>query len=73
MNVPLPEGALDMELTDLKIRQVKPREKPYKDLSPETDCGKLLTWMRQHADRLDPHIESPKSILDRKSEILRRW
>ena len=44
-----------------------------KDLSVEADFGKQLAWMRQQADRLDPLIESPKSILDRKKEISRRW
>jgi hypothetical protein len=44
-----------------------------KNLSPEADHGKRLVWMRQQADRLDPLVESPGSILDRKSEISGHW
>jgi hypothetical protein len=44
-----------------------------KNLSPEADHGKRLIWMRQQADRLDPLVESPGSILDRKSEISGQW
>jgi hypothetical protein len=44
-----------------------------KDLSPETDQGKKLIWMRQQADRLDPLAESPTSILDRKDELRGSW
>jgi hypothetical protein len=44
-----------------------------KNLSPEADHGKRLIWMRQQADRLDPLVESPGSILDRKSEISGYW
>jgi hypothetical protein len=36
------------------------------DLSPEAEKGKRLAWMKQQADRLDPMIPSPPSILDRK-------
>ena len=42
------------------------------DLSPESANGQRIAWMKQQADRLDPLVESPKSILDRKSE-LNRW
>ena len=31
-----------------------------------------LIWMRQQADRLDPLVESPPSVLDHRHEI-RRW
>jgi len=44
-----------------------------KDTSPEAEHGKRLAWMRKQADRLDPLVESPSSILDRKSEIERHW
>lgn len=44
-----------------------------KDLSPEADHGKRLVWMQQQADRLDPFVESPASILDRKNEISEHW
>lgn len=44
-----------------------------KDLSSETDQGKKLIWMRQQADRLDPLVESPASILDRKNELRSSW
>jgi hypothetical protein len=42
------------------------------DLSPESPKGKRIIWMKEQADRLDPMIPSPPSILDRKTE-LKRW
>ncbi len=42
------------------------------DLSPESQKGQRILWMKQQADRLDPLVPSPTSILDRKSE-LNRW
>jgi hypothetical protein len=42
------------------------------DLSPGTPKGKRIIWMKEQADRLDPMIPSPPSILDRKTE-LNRW
>src|SRR5256885_1303829 len=42
------------------------------DLSPDAPKGKRIVWMRDQADRLDPMIPSPPSILDRKVE-LPRW
>jgi len=39
------------------------------DLSPETQKGQRIVWMRQQADRLDPMLASPPSILDRKNEL----
>ncbi len=42
------------------------------DLSPEFPKGQKIVWMKHQADRLDPLITSPKSILDRKPE-LNRW
>lgn len=42
------------------------------DLSPESSNGQRIVWMKEQADRLDPMIVSPSSILDRKNE-LRRW
>jgi hypothetical protein len=43
------------------------------DLSSEGEKGKRITWMKQQADRLDPLIDSPPSILDRKRELGNRW
>ena len=43
------------------------------DLSPEAEKGKRIIWMKQQADRLDPLIDSPPSILDRKHELGHRW
>ncbi len=40
------------------------------DLSPEAPKGQRITWMKQQADRLDPLVESPPSILDRKGELI---
>jgi hypothetical protein len=39
------------------------------DLSPEAPKGKRITWMKEQADRLDPMVSSPPSILDRKREL----
>lgn len=47
-------------------------EKQGHDLSPESEKGQRILWMKQQADRLDPLVASPKSILDRKQE-LNRW
>ena len=41
-------------------------------LTPATPNGDRLVWMRQQADRKDPMVPSPPSILDRKHE-LNRW
>lgn len=42
------------------------------DLSAESPKGERISWMKRQADRLDPLIDSPPSILDRKNE-LNRW
>lgn len=42
------------------------------DLSPESPKGQRIVWMKEQADRLDPMLPSPPSILDRKNE-LRDW
>jgi len=42
------------------------------DVSDGSEKGKRLQWMREQADRLDPLLESPPSVLDRKNE-LRYW
>ncbi len=39
------------------------------DLSPEAPKGQRILWMKQQADRIDPMVESPASILDRKHEL----
>lgn len=39
------------------------------DLSPHAEKGKRIGWMRQQADRLDPMLPNPASILDRKNEL----
>ncbi len=39
------------------------------DLSSEAPKGKRIIWMRQQADRVDPVVESPPSVLDRKGEL----
>jgi hypothetical protein len=42
------------------------------DLSPEAPKGQRIAWMRQQAERLDPMVPSPPSVLDRKGEVC-RW
>jgi hypothetical protein len=39
------------------------------DLSPDAPKGKRIIWMKQQADRIDPMLPSPPSILDRKREV----
>jgi hypothetical protein len=39
------------------------------DLSPDAPKGKRITWMKEQADRMDPTVPSPPSILDRKGEL----
>jgi hypothetical protein len=39
------------------------------DLSSESPKGQRIGWMRQQADRKDPMVASPPSILDRKHEL----
>ncbi|HXV80643.1 MAG TPA: hypothetical protein VEG60_12260, partial [Candidatus Binatia bacterium] len=43
------------------------------DLSADAPKGQRITWMKQRADRLDPLVESPPSILDRKGELNWYW
>jgi hypothetical protein len=43
------------------------------DLSPESEKGQMSAWMKKQADRLDPMIPSPPSILDRKNELSSRF
>ncbi|MGB9418553.1 MAG: hypothetical protein WCB58_19730 [Acidobacteriaceae bacterium] len=42
------------------------------DISESSPPSQRLIWMRQQADRLDPLVESPPSVLDHRHEI-RRW
>lgn len=46
----------------LYVRQV--HEGNGSEVEAESDLGKYLAWALQQADRLDPTINSPKSILD---------
>ena len=39
-----------------------------KELAPDTALGRWATWALQQADRIDPLVASPPSILDRKRE-----
>jgi hypothetical protein len=41
-------------------------------LSPETEKGQRIIWMKQQTDRLDPLLPSQPSIIDRKCE-LKQW
>jgi hypothetical protein len=43
------------------------------DSSQESERGQRIAWMKEQADRLDPLIPSPPSILDRKNELRRRY
>jgi hypothetical protein len=43
-----------------------------KAVTPEAQTGQRIIWMKQQADRLDPMLPSPPSILDRKRE-LNQW
>ena len=39
------------------------------DVSSESEKGQRLAWMRKQAERLDPMVPTPPSILDRKGEL----
>jgi hypothetical protein len=39
------------------------------DLSLDAPKGRRIAWMNEQADRMDPMVESPPSILDRKREL----
>ena len=39
------------------------------DLSPDAPKGKRIIWIKQQADRIDPMLPGPPSILDRKREV----
>jgi len=39
------------------------------ELSPDTALGRWATWALEQADRIDPLVASPPSILDRKREL----
>jgi hypothetical protein len=43
------------------------------DLSANSTKGERILWMKRQADRLDPLVESPPSILDRKNELNRSY
>jgi hypothetical protein len=43
------------------------------DLSPGAAKGQRIIWMKQQADRLDPMLPSPSSVLDRKGELGPHW
>jgi len=60
------------EMRDFISALAKMWENRGYDLSPESEKGQRILWMKQQADRLDPLIENPKSILDRRQE-LNRW
>jgi hypothetical protein len=65
---------VDLELVSrsfIDALEIAWREQGH-DLAPETTKGQRIVWMKQQADRLDPILPSPPSILDRKGE-LQRW
>jgi hypothetical protein len=43
------------------------------DLSVDSTKGQRIQWMKQQADRVDPMLENPPSILDRKKELRYSW
>lgn len=45
------------------------RKEQGKELGPDTALGRWVTWALEQADRIDPLVESPPSILDRKREL----
>jgi hypothetical protein len=57
------------EMRDFIAALEKTWQKEGQDLSPESPKGQRIFWMKQQADRVDPLIESPKSILDRRPEL----
>lgn len=58
----------------LAVRDTSVRE--GQSVEPDTPMGDWIVWALQQADRLDPLTESPRSILDRRSEfqpLARSW
>jgi hypothetical protein len=51
------------------IALVDCKKEQGKELSPDTALGRWVTWALQQADRIDPLVESPSAILDRKREL----
>jgi hypothetical protein len=60
------------EMREFIIALEKVWEKAGHDLSREAQKGQRILWMNQQADRFDPMLPSPPSILDRKGE-LNQW
>ena len=44
-----------------------------RDIGPDSEFGKWLIWARAQADRLDPLVKSPPSILDTESARSQRY
>jgi len=42
-------------------------------VEPGSELDEWLSWAQKYADRLDPLVESPPSVLDRKSELGAFW
>ena len=45
------------------------KKEPNEELGPDTPLGTWAVWALQQADRLDPLVKSPPSVLDRKKEF----
>jgi hypothetical protein len=48
---------------------VDSKKEQGKELAPDTALGRWATWALQQADRIDPLVANPSSILDRKREL----
>lgn len=60
---------LSQEMREFISTLEKVWEQVGHDLSPDTQKGHRIAWMKQQADRLDPMLLSPPSILDRQYEL----
>lgn len=57
-----------------KIRQhvlevIEEKKKLGEEIGPDTPLGIWVAWALQQADRMDPMVKSPSSILDRRKEL----
>lgn len=51
------------------LEVVEEKKKLGEEIGPDTPLGIWVAWALQQADRMDPMVKSPSSILDRKKEL----
>lgn len=51
------------------LRVIEAKKQSGDEVGPDTPTGTWVVWALQQADRLDPMVKNPPSILDRKKEL----